>query len=135
MPKYFTLEELLYSKTALNKKIQNIPSWEAVDNLEKLATDILDPLREKWGSPISVTSGFRSEKLNAELKGSKTSQHRFGQAADLDCKNNKKLFELAEQMIKDGELQVGQLIDEYNYSWVHISLPDAKHQNQILHLK
>lgn len=135
MSKHFTLEELLYSKRALDKKIQNLPSFEIVDNLKRLAETVLDPLREEWGSAISVTSGFRSEKLNKELKGSPTSQHRFGMAADLSCKNNKALFNKAKEMIESGQLEVGQLIDEYDYSWVHISLPDEKHHNQILHLK
>lgn len=135
MSKYFKLEELLYSKKALDKKIQNNPSWEVVENLKGLSEKILDPLREKFGSPISVTSGFRSEKLNKEVKGSKTSQHMKGEAADITCKDNKKLFQIAEEMIKNGEIKVRQLIDEYDYSWIHISLPNGNNPNQILHLK
>lgn len=129
--RFFTLEELLYSKKAVDNKIQNNPSWDVVDNLEELATCILDPLREKLGSPISVTSGFRSKKLNDFVKGSNGSQHLYGQAADITCRNNKKLFELAKKMIEDGEIVVGQLINEYNYSWIHISLPNEKHRNEI----
>lgn len=135
MPKYFALEELLYSKKAIDNKIQNIPSWQVVDNLEELATCILDPLREKLGSPISVTSGFRSVKLNEFVKGSPSSQHLYGQAADITCKNNKLLFEIAKEMIEKGEIIVGQLIDEKNYSWIHISLPNEDHKNHIFHLK
>lgn len=131
MAKFFQLEELLYSKKALDNKIQNNPSWTVIDNLEELATCVLDPLREKWGHPIAVTSGFRSKKLNDFVKGSKNSQHLLGQAADITCGNNKKLFELAKSMIESGEIVVGQLINEYNYSWVHISLPDDKHRNEI----
>ena len=131
MAKFFKLEELLYSKKALDNKIQNIPSWAIIDNLEELANCILDPLRSRFGSPISVTSGFRSKKLNDFVKGSNGSQHLLGQAADITCKNNKKMFELAKSMVESGEIVVGQLINEYNYSWIHISLPNEKHRNEV----
>ena len=137
-PTYFDFEELVYSKRALDNKIQNIPSWYAVEKLNQLAVTVLDPLRKKLGKPINVTSGFRSEKLNTIVKGSKTSQHLKGEAADLDCSNNRLLFDTAKAMIESGEIVVGQLIWEYGTkkapSWVHISLPDATHKNQILYI-
>lgn len=133
--KYFTLEELLYSKTALNKKIQNNPSWKIVENLNRLATEILDVVRAEMGEPVYVSSGFRSEKLNVAVKGSKTSQHKKGEAADIYAKDNRKLFDTCLRLINEGKIEVGQLIDEYNYSWVHISLPTLANNNQILHKK
>ena len=137
-PLYFTLEELVYSKKALDNKIQNNPSWEAVEKLNQLAVKILDPLRKKIGRSITVTSGFRSKKLNALVKGSGTSQHLKGESADITCSNNRLLFDTAKAMIESGEITVGQLIWEYGTkkspSWVHISLPDATHKNQILYI-
>ena len=135
-PIYFTLPELLHSATALKNKIENHPSFEEVNNLRKLGL-MLDRIREKWGSAIVVSSGYRIEKLNTLLKGSKTSQHRYGQAADIEAKNgkNKALFNVIVDMIKSGEIEVGQLIDEYNYDWIHISLPTDKHHNEIKHIK
>lgn len=137
MNNYFNLEEFLESDTALSKKIKNLPSWDVVANLRALTDNILNPLREAYGSSVIVTSGYRSEALNKAVKGSKTSNHMTGDAADLKPADGdvKRLFNLAKKMMEDGEIEVGQLIDEYNYSWVHISNPTEKHHNQILHLK
>lgn len=134
-PKYFDLEEMLYSSTALNKKIPNLPSWNIIENLNTLATDILDVVREEYGSAVYVSSGYRSDKLNAAVNGSIKSQHRKGEAADIYAKDTKRLFDTCKRLIEEGRISVGQLIDENNYSWVHISLPTLKVNNQILHKK
>lgn len=133
--KNFTLEELYKSNTASKLGINNIPNKDATNNLMILAVKILQPLREAYGKPITVTSGYRCNELNKAVKGSATSQHLKGEAADLVTDNNKKLFEVAKKLIDEGKIKVGQLIDEYNYKWIHISLPNNKHNNQILHLK
>lgn len=137
--KHFTISELTRSATANRLGIDNTPSDEIKKNLEKLINTVLDPLREAWGAPIIVTSGYRCPALNRAVKGSKTSQHVLGQAADIKTvgdkpENNKKLFELAKKMVEDGRIVVGQLIDEYGYDWVHISTVGG-HKNQILHIK
>lgn len=137
--KYFSINELTRSATANRLGIDNTPSEAIRKNLEKLINTVLDPLREAWGAPIIVTSGYRCPALNRAVKGSKTSQHVLGQAADLKTvgdkpENNKKLFELAKRMIEDGRIVVGQLIDEYGYDWLHISTVGG-HKNQILHIK
>ena len=137
-PEYFRLEELLNSQTARDNKIQNSPSWEIVENLYNLAVNILDPLRREMGCAITVTSGFRNLKINTIVKGSKTSQHMRGQAADIVCKDNRKLFDTAKKMIEEGRITVGQLIWEYGTSkapdWVHISLPTETLHNQIKYI-
>lgn len=138
-PKYFTSYELMHSTTAQARKIENIPSWEQMDSLNRLAIEILDPVRVHYGKPISVTSGFRSAALNAAVKGAKNSQHMKGEAADITSKENTKaknklLFDLMVSMVRDGIITVGQLINEKNYSWIHVSLPDGKHRNEILNL-
>jgi uncharacterized protein YcbK (DUF882 family) len=97
--KYFTIDELIASNVAKNNNINNIPNQQEKNNLIALVDNILDPLREAYGKPIIVTSGYRCEKLNNLVKGSKTSQHRLGQAADIRSKEdtkeeNKKLFDL-----------------------------------------
>lgn len=137
----FTYEELIKSPTAKRLKINNTPNGQQYKQLKKLAIDILQPIRDKYGKPLVVTSGFRCEKLNKAVGGAKTSQHCKGEAADIHTvsdtiEDNKKLFNLILDMIKNGELIVGQLIDEYNYNWVHVSLPRVgKQNNQILHIK
>lgn len=133
--KYFSIGELIKSDVANTYGINNSPDMESKLNLIRLVDELLDPVRERWGSPIIVTSGYRCDKLNShpKVKGSKTSQHRYGQAADIIPKNGdvKGLFELIVSMIKSGELEVGQLINEYDYSWVHISLPTERLHNEI----
>ena len=136
--KYFSINELTRSATAARLGIDNSPTTAVKKNLEKLINEVLDPLREAWGAPIIVTSGYRSPKLNKAVGGSKTSQHVLGQAADIKTvgdkpENNKKLFELAKKLIGEGKIVVGQLIDEYRYDWVHISTVGG-HTNQILHI-
>ena len=130
--KYFTIKELCKSSTATLKRIDNTPNSEIVNNLEQLVDNILDPLREAYGKPIKVNSGYRCEALNVAVGGSKTSQHRYGLAADITTGSrleNKKLFILAKQL----NLPFDQLIDEKAYSWIHISF-SKNPRKQILHL-
>lgn len=129
----FTIQELTASTTAKSEKIQNVPTSEQIENLKQLINNVLDPLRNAYGKHIRVNSGFRSPELNAFLKGSKTSQHMKGQAADITAgskSENKKLFELAQKL----NLPFCQLIDEKNFTWVHISYDKNNVKRQILHL-
>ena len=139
--KYFSIRELSRSETASRKGINNTPNSAVVSALTALIDNVLDPLREKWGAPIIVTSGYRSPALNRAVGGASGSQHTKGEAADIrsvsdSIKDNKELFNLVLQMLKDKEIKVGQLIDEYGYNWVHVSLPrSGKVNNQILHIR
>ncbi len=135
--KYFTVEELTKSITAIELGIDNIPNTEAEDNIIALIDNVLDPIREKWGRPIYVNSGYRCDKLNEKVGGAHASQHRFGEAADITAGNselNKELFRLILDLHKNGGIEFGQLIDEKKYSWLHISYSDSGNKNQILHL-
>lgn len=137
MGKYFTISELCRSSIAESRHIDNHPTPEAVDNME-LLIELLDKIREQWGAPIKVNSGYRCPKLNEAVKGAKSSQHMSGQAADITVGSkdkNKKLFKLIEGMHQSGEIEYDQLIDEYNYSWIHISFRREGNRNRILHLK
>lgn len=134
MGKYFSINELCKSQVANKYKINNTPNDKVISNLNKLITNILDPLREQYDKPIIVTSGYRCSKLNDVLKGSPTSQHKFGEAADIKSKDdttkeNKKLFDLIVEL----NLPFDQLIDEYNYNWIHVSYSD-RCRKQILHI-
>ena len=133
--KFFTLNELIKSDAAKRSKINNTPNKQEENNLIALVENILDPLREAYGKPIIVTSGFRCERLNKLVNGSKNSQHRLGQAADIrtvedTVEENKKLFDLAQEL----NLPFDQLIDEYNFDWVHVSY-SPRNRKQILHIK
>lgn len=137
LSKNFTLSELTSSNAADCYNIENTPGRLELENLKKLCNEILQPIRDKYGKSIYVNSGYRNPKVNRLVGGSSSSQHTLGQAADITVgskEGNKKLFDLIVQMIKDKEITVGQLIDEKDYKWIHISLPYRK-VNQILHLK
>ena len=130
--KYFTLRELIKSDTAIRKGIKNVPNKQEEQNLTALVDKILDPLREAYKKPIIVTSGFRCEELNRLVGGSKTSQHRTGQAVDIRTisdtpEENKKLYDLIIEL----NLPFDQLINEYNFDWVHVSFSE-KNRKQIL---
>jgi len=137
--KNFSYDELIASATAKRLGLDNTPTPEEKEKLRQLAEDILQPIRDAWNSPIVVTSGYRSEAVNNAVGGVKTSQHRLGEAADIKVggkERNRKLFNFIYKMIAKGDIKVGQLIDEYSYSWIHISLPrKGKENNQILHIK
>ena len=139
LSKNFTLSELIASGVASRLKLDNTPNPVQQNNLHQLAVKILQPIRDKWGKPIIVTSGFRSEKVNKAVGGVKTSQHCNGTAADIKVggkADNIKLFNFIKDMITKGEIFVGQLIDEYNGSWIHVSLPrEGKKNNQIFSIK
>lgn len=131
--KYFTIKELCRSTTAKKLGIDNTPTPQAVENMTRLINVVLDPLREAYGKPITTNSGYRSQALNKVTKGaSKASQHMTGEAVDITVKSkegNKWLFDY----IKDN-LPYDQLIDEYNYSWIHVSLDaDMCNRREIIH--
>lgn len=137
--KNFSYDEMVYSATAERLKLDNTPNEKEKANLVRLVLEILQPIRDKWGRPIVVTSGFRSEAVNKAVGGARNSQHRLGEAADIKIgskSQNKTLFNFILDMVNKGEIKVGQLIDEYGYSWVHVSLPrQGKPNNQVLHIK
>lgn len=125
----FTLEELTNSNTANRFGIKNEPTKEGISKLKVLCETILQPIRNEFGKPITVSSGYRSPELNKMVHGAKNSQHCKYEAADIKSSNNKELFELIVKMIKNKKITVGQLINECNYSWIHIS---TGNRNQIL---
>ena len=134
--KYFTIRELTQSATAQRKGIDNTPDSKVRANLTALVANLLDPLREKWGKPIIVTSGYRCQKLNRAVGGASKSQHLYGEAADIKAvggkpSDNKKLFEL----VQSSGLPFDQLIDEYGYQWVHVSFREGRNRKQVLHVK
>lgn len=128
--KYFTIEELCRSDRARQMGINNTPTNDIIDSLSDLVENVLDPVREKFGSPIIVNSGYRCPELNKVVGGAPTSQHVKGEAADITTgsrEGNKRLFEI----IRDN-LEYDQLINEHDFSWVHVSYRDMGNRKQIL---
>ena len=137
--KHFSIQELTHSDTAIRKGIVNTAPKEAQENLTHLVDNVLDPLREAWGGPITVTSGYRSAALNKAVGGSATSDHLKGCAADITVgsrEQNKKLFMLIQKL----GLPFDQLIHEKGSvkdgpDWVHVSYRRVgQNRKQILYL-
>ena len=137
MTEHFKLSEFLRSDTASRYKIDNTPNKEQLDNLSFVAEQ-LEVIRSYYNKPIFISSGFRTKELNTLLKGSKTSQHMQGLAVDINLKTkdeNKIFFNLVNKLVQEKKIKVYQLIDEYNYKWVHIGFSKTNPKGQILHLK
>lgn len=129
--KHFTIEELCRSETARSRGIDNTPTVEARKNLTALVDNVLYPLREWYGKPIYVNSGYRCPALNKAVGGVANSQHLTGQAADIDTggtAENRKLMKHIED-----NLDFDQLIWENGGAWVHVSYrADGKNRRQVL---
>lgn len=122
IPKWFTFEELIHTDSTSQEN--NIPSWDCIVRLMALCRYVLDPIREKYGKPIIVTSGYRSRFLNNFVGGVSTSQHLSGLAADLCCDDPKALFDL----ISESDLPFDQLIYYQKRKFVHVSYsPTYRH--------
>lgn len=124
--KYFKLEELLKSDTALAAQIENLPSWSDVENLKELSVLVLDPIRQAWGQPLIVTSGFRSPQLNVAVGGVPTSAHMEGCAVDIaipqwSTRKVSELYNLISWLAESGAIDIDQVIYYRKKKIVHIS--------------
>ena len=135
LSKSFTLNELTKSQEATRLGIENIPNEEEIQNLKILCEKILQPVRDFYGMPLSVSSGYRSVALWKAIGSSAKSQHTKGQAADFEIFGvaNK---EVAEFIIKN--LEYDQCILEFwnenepNSGWVHCSYSANGNRKQYL---
>lgn len=128
---HFNLAEFTRSESAKRHGVSNQPTPEHLENIKVLCDKVLEPLRMKFG-PINISSGYRSKVLNHYIGGSLRSEHCEGKAADIDMDGmgvvtNKEIFEY----IKNN-LEFNQLINEFNYSWVHVSYSLGKNKKQVL---
>lgn len=128
----FSISELIYSEKAIQHNINNMPDIKSLDCMLDLIYYCLQPLREKLGKPIIVSSGFRCNELNIIVNGEKTSQHKKGQAADISVKGMS-VQALMDFIINSG-IEYDQLINEYNL-WVHVSFVKGKNRKQVLYYK
>ena len=123
--KFFSIEELTQSATAKRLGIDNTPSDNIKKNLTLFIEKVLDPIREDWGGPITVSSGYRCPELNAKVGGAKTSGHQYGYCVDLQVKGGmKKIRELANfifEWMKDHKMKFDELLFEHSggVTWLH----------------
>ena len=133
MAKYFTIQELCKSDTAKTKGIDNTPNPYIKKNLEALIENVLDPVREWYGKPIYVNSGYRCTELNKAVGGVNNSQHVNGEAADIDVfdeKENRKIFDYIVNY-----LNFDQCLWENNGAWIHVSYKrEGGNRKQVLSL-
>jgi uncharacterized protein YcbK (DUF882 family) len=116
---YFSLSEFTRSQTAARQYIDNTPSEIAIENIKKLATQVLDPLREAIGKPITVSSGYRSPRLNKAVGGAENSDHMRGLSADIIIAGVHP-SDVCKTALNLG-LPMKNIINEYG-KWTHITL-------------
>lgn len=132
----FTLQEFLKSQTAQRRGIDNSPENWQIENMRRVANNVLQPVRNYWG-PTVITSGFRCLELNRAIGSSDSSQHRKGQAADFEVPGYTNL-EVAE-WVRDN-LSFDQLILEAyrpaegpNSGWIHVSfVSEGENRNEVM---
>lgn len=135
--KYISYVEATQSQTATRKKIANVPTPSQLKNMEHVAKNVFDKVREHFGTPLRVSSFFRCEALNKAVGGAKTSQHVKGMAIDMQGTGdvtNAMIYEY----IKNN-LEFDQLIWEFGTdtepAWVHVSLVNGFNRKQIIRVK
>ena len=115
----FTLEELIFSQTALRKGIDNTPTQDIIDNLTTLCNDFLEPARQLLGVSFHIDSGYRCLELNTAVGGAATSEHLYGCAAD--CIPQGLDLQECFDKLRHSDLQYDQIIFECK-SWIHLGM-------------
>jgi len=135
--KHLSLAEATHSDMADKLKIVNDnPNLSVISNMKLLAEKVFEPIRGHFNVPIYVSSMYRGLPLNNAVKGSITSQHCSGEAMDIDMgdkgkPSNKEIFDYIKK-----NLVFDQLINEHDYSWIHVSYESTgKQRKQILRAK
>lgn len=126
--KYFTLGEMLFSNTAVRRRIANLPTGAVILSLARLVQNVLDPVRAHFKKPVKITSGYRSPRLNRAIGGSTTSQHSVGEAADFKVQGVS-VKEVC-TFIRDN-LEYDQLIFEFA-RWTHVSYRRGRLRKQVM---
>ena len=132
LSKNFALSEITHSNTAKRLGIDNEPTETHLQNMQHLVDNLLQPLRDAVG-PIRISSGYRNPSLNRAIGGSRSSQHCKGQALDIQFwemgqMNNKVIYDF----ILDSNMEFDQMINEFDFAWIHISLKDKGNRKQVL---
>ena len=136
LSKNLMLAEVTRSETAKRRGISNMPTPEHIENFKLLAEKVFQPIREHFGKPIIISSGYRSKELNTAIGGALSSQHCQGEAIDIDMDGTDITNAQVFNYIKDN-LEFDQLIWEFgtdtNPDWVHVSYESkGKQRKQIL---
>lgn len=127
----FSISELIHSDIAVRDKINNMPDINSLDCMLNLIYYCLQPIRDKLGKPMIITSGYRCNILNKhpEIKGAANSQHTKGQAVDFVVKGM--TVQQIVSFIEQSGIEYDQLINEYD-KWVHISYNKNNNRKKVL---
>ena len=134
LSKNLTLKEAVKSNTAIRLGIPNIPEdWE-IHNLRAVAENVFQPVRDHFGVPIAVSSGYRSKELNKAIGGSKYSQHMIGEALDIDAHvfgkvTNAEIFNYIKNNLEWDQM-IWEFGDDEEPNWVHVSYKEAGHNRK-----
>jgi uncharacterized protein YcbK (DUF882 family) len=131
--KHITIDEATFSAKAVANKISNIPNESQLEAMQLVAEKLFEPLREWYNKPIKINSFFRNIEVNKLVGGAASSQHCKGEAIDISAgskSENKKLFDYVCK-----NLDFDQCINEYNFTWIHISYKPKGNRKQILVIK
>jgi len=132
LSKNFVLSEITHSNTAKRLGIDNEPTEKHLQNMQRLIDILLQPLRDALG-PIRISSGYRNPSLNRAIGGSSKSQHCKGEALDLQFwKDGKMCNEEIYTWILDSDIEFDQMINEFGFAWIHVSLKNKGNRKQIL---
>ena len=136
LSKHFNLKEFTKSETAIRKRIDNTPNLEHTNNLKLVCENLLEPVREHFGKPVRINSGYRGPALNTAVGGSAKSQHCNGEAVDFEI-DGLANPELAKWVAENCDFD--QIILEFydpkegpNSGWVHASYSKGKNRKQKL---
>jgi uncharacterized protein YcbK (DUF882 family) len=129
------MSELIKSDTAIKNNINNRPDTTSLDNMLKLIVFCLQPIREKLGKPMTITSGYRNSQVNKLLNGSTTSEHVKGMAADFVVSGM--TVEQVVAFIRKCGVKFTQLIEEHSGTtvWTHISYNPNNLKCEVLRYK
>tara|TARA_Y100000114_G_scaffold53678_1_gene48988 strand:- start:566 stop:1015 length:450 start_codon:yes stop_codon:yes gene_type:complete len=132
LSKNFSRAEIEHSNTAKRLGISNEMSEKHLESMQRLIDNLIQPMRDAIG-PIRISSGYRSPKLNKAIGGSSRSQHSKGEALDLQFwekgkMNNRVIYE----WVLESGVEFDQMINEFDFSWIHISLKSRENRNQVL---
>jgi len=129
LSKNLTLKEAIKSNTASRLGIDNTPEdWE-IHNLRAVAENVFQPIRDHFGVPIGVSSGYRSKELNKAIGGSKYSQHMIGEALDIDADifgrvTNAEIFNFVKNNLEWDQM-IWEFGNDEEPNWVHISYKES----------
>lgn len=132
LSKNFVLSEITRSNAAKRLGIKNEPSKKHLQNIKNIIINLIQPMRNALG-PIRISSGYRNPNVNRAINGSRKSQHCKGEALDLQFWSdgeisNKEIYD----WVLSSDVEFDQMINEFDFSWIHISFKEKGNRKQVL---